>query len=364
MFGAPVVGEVWTVDIKVDLTIVKSFRHLVMADEGLGDIAQAFAAAINAEGWTTDVFTATVEGNKLIIVKLTPAGELALEMNIEAAGSASLAGDITFATIVPVAVVAELTGIPAEGETWRIALGSDTVEHEVVAGQTLGDIAQALAAGIVAAGMSDLTALAMGESLVIINLAGDPVAPTFTINGATDARLAASSTTPTAGLAGLAGLPVAGDVWTILFDSMAYQYQVGAGETLEDVAAGLAADMNTTAPAEFVAMALGSQVLILNLDGAVFTLTGTFTFGHVAVVADTLNAQSLAAVATLAGAPLAGEEWGVALLALNTSSTSTFVYTVLAGDTTPDIAEALARMINGAGGDFIARAEGRRKIML
>jgi hypothetical protein len=158
---------------------------------------------------------------------------------------------------------------------------------------------------------------------------------------------------------------VGNDLSTVL------SYQVGASatgegaESAEAAAAGLAAVINRSAPADYSALADGATVVVLNRAGHRFTLADL-------LVVDTTETDGPAGTAqvallTLSGAPVVGAIWAVRIDYPDEgqAGSQTISHTVGIGQTLADIVRALALGVNARlGADFTALAEGSELILV
>ena len=262
---------------------------------------------------------------------------------------------------------------PVDGEEWTITLNdgtessfsytvgvvSATYSHTVALVdaddnpatpetlETPADIAEALATKINAGVLSDFTAIVDGNVLLIVNQAGDAFTKTFDV--APTGSIGIDAVTPFESTVSFSGKRVAGETWYVLLaadDVSAHGYLVTADQALSEIAAGLAADINTNAAADFTAIVDGEKLLIVNRAGEDFTtsfeigLVDGSTGGSMAI-----DAAAATRSVDLGGTPAAGEEWTVSLTT-NPDTPSeiktTYGYEVSDIDTPEDIAAAIA----------------------
>ena len=194
----------------------------------------------------------------------------------------------------------------------------------------LADIADALGSAI-NEGTTDYVALREGNQLVIVKTSTDSFVATVAVTPADDRPGEPNSgnvaltagTTPSAATAILAGAAAEGETWTVGLGGFDYDYDVGAGETTSDIAAGLAALINFTNSLEGLVAALA--VLINEegtysaaADGTTLTITKpgstiTASVGDASGdFSDSDEADDQVAL-SLAGPLADGEDWTVTL---------------------------------------------------
>src|SRR6185503_4468646 len=127
-----------------------------------------------------------------------------------------------------------------------------------------------------------------------------------------------------------------------------------SSETLEDVAAALAAQIDDTA-AGFTATARGTTLVIARA-------TGSFAVGRAVTPLDGSAAAAAPAssVLTLTGTPGEGQPWTLTLNGLSVT------HTVSQGQSLSGVAGALAALVNGspALSGYIAAAEGQQLVII
>jgi Ca2+-binding RTX toxin-like protein/phage tail sheath gpL-like len=312
LVGTPIAGEIWSIALKVDASAVATLSYTVATNDSLADVAAALADAINKDETNAADYSATALGNILLVSKRTSGGVFTTEVTLTDAGSAALAGDMTIDNATASSVVAVLTGTPAAGEVWKVAIGTDH-SVTVVEGDSLADIATALAIDINDNAAADYVAIVEGDNLVITRLTAGALAPVYTIDSMVDGRLADSGDTPTTTTGLLSGVVVAGDTWTVDLGTSTHSYAAAKGDTLADIAAALAADINgdDTNAADFTATVDGDSLVIVNRVGTVFTTT--FSFIHANVAVPSTN-DATAYTATIIGTATAAETWRVSLV--------------------------------------------------
>ncbi|MFA5123470.1 FG-GAP-like repeat-containing protein, partial [Zavarzinia sp.] len=235
----------------------------------------------------------------------------------------------------PRATTVDLNGqTTGTAKVWSVTVSlrgvSSTHAYTAASGDSQTAIAAQLAASINASAADVFTAVNDGGVLVIVNRDGGVFKTSFTVAGVNIGVAAIDRSTPTEAAVNLTGKPATGEVWQIALSDGAttptvHGYTVAAGNTLETIAAGIAAAINGGAHAEFAAVAEGSTVLIVRRDGTLFAAT-----------------PRIAA----AGQPQLGQSWAVTLQSA-TSGPLSFSHTVVAADAThATVARALADQIN------------------
>jgi hypothetical protein len=223
------------------------------------------------------------------------------------------------------------------GETWtvQISLRGQSTTHStmVVSGDTRASIAGRLASLINAEAADVFTATSDADAdgmLVVVNRDGAPFKVTLAVPGETIGVETIDRSTPLETALNLSGTPVAGEVWKVILGDGAttptvHSFLVGGGASLQTIAAGLAAVINTGADADYTAVAEGGVLLIVRRDGTAFSATPQ-------IVA--------------AGQPARNEQWTVTL----TSATfPTTTFTVVPELDTIDISLVTGQFVNPAG---------------
>jgi Ca2+-binding RTX toxin-like protein len=259
--GTPKENDIWTVSLTIGGNTT-AFHHVVYA-ENADAVALALAAQINARAGAG--FKATTDGATLVIINVTGTDFQTSFGVTTISGDGQGTVDPTTATTTTV----DLSGDLVAGEFWRIVINGDaatTYEHEVLADETLADVAEDLAAQISEDG-TDFTAATQKDTLLITSLAGDEFTTELEI-------------TPF-------GLPVEGDRWTITLvhtdaslaievdddtveTTTTYEYVVQPGDSPYDVVRALAEEINTHGIPEFRATIEGNVLVIEDVAGNVF----------------------------------------------------------------------------------------------
>ncbi|HMJ89541.1 MAG TPA: calcium-binding protein, partial [Candidatus Acidoferrum sp.] len=243
-----------------------------------------------------------------------------------------------------------LGGTPAADDVWSVGLtfaGNTTeFQHAVASGESLTEIAIALAAEINARGGAGFVATSRGGTLVIVNLTGKTFITAFSVVGAGSGVLANTASTTVLTLNGAA---LVNELWSVTIDDVTVNHTVASvdadgdpetpqtrPQTTAEIAAALSAVINATVELNaFVAAVNGNSILITRLEGTAFTTT---------------------VQVTAAGLPVAGDVW---MLTLSSGMATQYGYTVQVGDTAADVAQGLADQINLIGlPEYAARTEG------
>ena len=324
--GAIVVGGQWT--IKLDTT---SFSTTVHAADTRDIVASALATAIN--GNVAAGFTATTAPGGILTIAKTNgtlftgsftsgagtvvpgAGQAGFKQGTYSGGEPVLTrGDERilyrggeqsyYATNDPKTTATPqqqivVSGLVTAGQVWTLTLNSGTTSgsavtyrYTAVAGDTLAKVSSGLAALVNAGGV--FTAVA-GNQFVVD---GSAFTATLTAPDGSVAIDAPRSLHSYSATATLTGAIVVDDVWTLSLDGSAFSYQVVADDTRNDVAAALAAAINS-ASSGLSATLNGSTLTLTKRGGATFagsftsgtgTVTGavsTTRYGHAAFQLDT-----------------------------------------------------------------------------
>ena len=366
--GAVVAGEIWVVSLDFGAAF---YIHFVTVERSLADIAGALAAQINADA---TAYSAMTEGTSLIVVKLT-GGPFTMAVG---RFNSSIGFVSVFSGTAVTVQTAILSGTPIVGDSWTATVDGQAQSVEVgetidsVVVDTPAEIAQALADKINSdPSLSDLTAAVktgITTTLIIVNRTGGALTNSFTVTPVATFQLVPNTPSiASAKTATLFGVPAAGDQWTVVLNSAAlttYTHTVAAGETLADIAAALATSINAdnTNAAGYTATSEGATLVVVKRTADSLTMAFSFTpSGGSAAMLTTIDAK--VTLATVNGTVIAGRTWTVVLTA--DGNTSQHNYKTVAGDTTTDIAKALAANINNnAAADFTATSEGATLIIV
>ena len=308
--GAVVAGDTWTVEL-VAGGVTTTFSYTVpLAGATLAEVAAGLAAAINLV--TTDDYVAIVEGDTLVVINTAGANFTATTTAVPVAGPAVLVasvpavvtassgsdvvvGDNGYATWDTAGLITTFgsTQLPYDplvtdpggndlilvGDGNNVVVGgfgNDTIITGIGADVVLGDNGQlqySAAGGVAvltAAQTTDVTGATGGGDVIVGGggTAGDVILAGV---GADLVTTVASTSTL------LTGAVVAGDTWTL--DLVAagvtttFSYVAVTGDTLADVAAGLAAAINAVTSDDYVAAVDADTLVVINQSGASFTAT-------------------------------------------------------------------------------------------
>jgi len=210
-------------------------------------------------------------------------------------------GEMALDRDIPRASTVNLSGLSG---TFHLTISLRGVSSNHVFASGAGSAAQGLAALINRDAADTFTATGDGDVLVIVNRDGGVFKTSLSLNGGNNLGSAViDRSTPTETAVNLAGKPALGEVWQIKLAEgtsapTIHSYTVlGNGalatpDSLEAIAQGLAAALNSGANADYAAVAEGATVLIVRRNGTQFAATP-------AIVA--------------AGQPQAGQTWTVTL---------------------------------------------------
>jgi Ca2+-binding RTX toxin-like protein len=322
--GMPVSGDTWRVSIDGRPYSVVASTTL----DTLAEIAAALVTAINNDNVGAAAnFSAAVDGNVLVIVNRAGATFTTL-FGIELAGG-GVPGVLTVAATVPKTAVVTFGGTPLTGDLWTltvagtpysVTIGNDyLIDGISTTVNTLSELAAALAEAInVDVGAANFTVSAHDNVLVIVNRTGTAFvtsavltpADTTTSSAAVNASTARSTTTL------LSGQAVENQLWrlrlTIGQVTTNYDYVVENGDTLADIAAGLAGMVNAATAGDFVAQADGQNLVVTNLAGSIFSTGFQLFLANATSGNFTVNPTvPTTTVATLGGTPVLGEVWTI-----------------------------------------------------
>ncbi len=264
---------------------------------------------------------------------------------------------------------ASITGTPRTGDvvsvtaydatlTGTTPVGQETASYTVASGNTAATVATNLASSINSAmGNLGISASAGGSSIKIIK---NPTTFTCSPAGTSETiSLVDSSTTSTT--AYFKGIPTVGDVISITaYDPLLVgiisggvetaSYTVASGNSLSDVATGLASAMNTVMGSNLTltATASGSNITFTHLATSTFTPVIAGATGTISLV----NSGNVT-TANIGGTPTVGVVVSVTahndlLTGTTPVGEETASYTVASGNSNSTIASSLASSINSA----------------
>ncbi|HSO01482.1 MAG TPA: hypothetical protein VLS46_03045, partial [Gaiellaceae bacterium] len=309
--GGPVnAGERWIVTLDGD-----EYLYVAQGGDTLATVAAGLAAALAAASG----FAAGLEGTILALTRLDGAAFTTL-FRVES----SSAGTIDPATATSRELA--LTGPVYAGDRWIVTLDGAEHSYTAQAGDSVSSVAVALVALVDA--LAGYAADQEGSSVVISRLAAGGFTASFRIVPAGAGTVA--GTDAATRVVTLSGPVNEGDTWVLVVDGEEYAHTAVAGDTLADVAAGLAGDAD--ADAGISAVAEGAPVVLTRLDGTVFPVAFRIEPAGTGTVATSATAKRV----TLGGPVNAGDSWVIALDGDDVS------YTAQLGDTLEDVAAALA----------------------
>ncbi|MBK8118781.1 MAG: hypothetical protein IPK39_05825 [Sulfuritalea sp.] len=378
------IGETWSVTIG-GVTYAYTVESLEVIAAKLAAAVQesantSKAAAAQAHAAFADkvkaAFVATSEGAPLLLANRLLGFSVTGALTPVTPSSGSV-GAATTAT----AWAIDLGGTVVAGETWAVRLGNANFALVASAADTRASVARALAKAFNDAQLAGFRAVGDGTALVIANTDGAAFSLTTTVT-APSGNSAGTMTARAASAQGrtLSGTPVTGEVWaasiTVAASSAAVEYVVTrvdhdgqpatarTPQTLNEVAASLAAAINADAQSGITALAVGSQVVVVERSGTAFS--ASFAVRPAGKLAQGA-ATPVARVATLPQALVAGQTLTVTLVGNDLSSVIS--YTVTATDGIVESAAAaaahLAAAINArAPADYTAASDGATLLVL
>jgi hypothetical protein len=340
--GTPIATDKWRIVIDGDT----DHDYEVTVDgtyNTLGAIAARLAFLINAD--TPRGFTAVADGAVIVIVKPTGEGfQAVFEIQTSATAPTATVQEIEGATTTAV-----LTGTLRTGDSWVFTVSGQVLPGIAVGAlTTMADIATSLATAI--NGLAGYLAIAVGDSVVIMDRAAPVARPTISLS---ISLASAAGTGSSIGVNGalnsvalsLAGTPVGGEVWTIALNgttSVAVTYGESVNgvtvDTLPEFAAALA--FKTNALATFSATAVGNTLIVVDRSGAALPSDLAVEVGQPGPATLPASAAAGASMSVaLQGGVIFGEKW---VLELTSGTALTSVnYTAKAGDTLDDVAAGL-----------------------
>ena len=374
------VFEIWTtapIDAKASaLDVYKAVSRLLNPNGSTIDIDPAFdfASRITSRPYTDNVAVRKV-GNVFLLTFQGAYRDLSIHdidtrllTTQEGTGASEHQALVTTVTLgrtdgevavdakSPRATTVDFTGrAVVTGELWSVTVSlrgvSSTHSYQAASGDTLQAILRLLAGSINDSAADVFAAGNDGDVLVIVNRDGGVFKTTASVGPSGLTVTSIDRSTPTEAAIQLSGKPAAGEVWSITLSTSAgtptvHSFTVLAGSTLDSIAAGLAAAINSGAPADYFAVAQDAVVLVVRRNGTLFAAT-----------------PGIAA----AGQPQAGSTWTVTLESATSRATSgqagtgPLVFTHVAGvdATHASVARALAERINLLGRpEFFATAQG------
>ena len=330
--GTPTVGEDWTVTLNKGSAGESVHAYTVSSGDTLSGIAAALSTDIDA----LTGYTASAEGEALSITRVDGT---AFTVDVtDPTGGSSVVDESTAQT-----TTVDFTGTPNEGEDWIVTLNKGAADesvhtHTVGAGESLSDVASALATDIDA--LSGYTAAVEGDTLVITTPDGTSFTTSFEIGTTGDASV--DDSTAKTRTVELGGTPSENEIWTVALDGTDYNHTVLPSDDLAAIADNLAGQLESVSG--FSTSVEGSTVVIVNVDGTAFTtdasITPPATQGD-ATVSGTPDADWIHDI-VLDGSVAPNDQWTVNLDGTEYSYDATGLDTDL-----DDIAAGLAGNISG-----------------
>jgi phage tail sheath gpL-like len=295
--------------------------------------------------------TADLPNRTINLTLTTPNLNITYQFSVAVADAFRL--DTEGAGVVPATLT--VRGSPSAAQLATVFLGAQRYEYEVQSGDTPGSIAGALAASLNSD--PDVSATASGAA-ISLELSGNPDTLRLDLGGAT--AVPATLT--------VRGTPRAGMIASAFLNDLRLDYIVRQGDSLDDIAAGLAVPLNANVNVDAVAngpaisLTLQNETASVSLDAEVdLPLSATATAPQVLQVlpsvqhflpgqgsaSNTVSAflgESLPAVpgdVLFFNDPVPGETVTVTL------SDTVYSYTVVQGDTLTDLLTKLAAEISG-----------------
>jgi hypothetical protein len=387
--GRVVTDELWRIRLTVGLAGT-TFGYVVEADDTLADIAAELAGAINATGPAD--YIATSDGEILVITSVDGAD---FTTTLRRFLAASTDGIVDPEIVDPTTTVATLFGVPVQNELWTIAI-TITID-EIPQTQTLHEYRIGLAAALTITGTpehGDVWTLVLNDdenttfsltldvaTFVAIDTDGEPGVSEAELAAALAAAINAYTPGTVDFVAMSAGptLEVSSKTepvsLTLAVNGEFVAAVEGELDSLAEVAAALAADINATADEAFTATSDAESVIIVNREGADFTTAFALTLadgnpaGAMVIDDHTATIRRI----NLSGTPAAGDTWtatvagsdyslpeldAAAITAFDTDGTaglSAAEITAALGEIAADLAEAVNA---GAPDQYTATSDG------
>ncbi len=281
--GDPVPGETWRLtigsqnyDVKVGDTLTLGGQPVTVATRA--DIARALASAVNST--VAGTIVATQVGDTLVLID-NAGGAFTAQLAVLTSGPAG--------TVVVTAADAVVTigGTPQAGQTWTVVLNGTTsvtvAFNEVVNGVTVNTLAKLGAA--LTFKIDQLSAFSatvgvsppVGTAVINVHATGG----SFANSAATVAGLSGSAgvVARSSATATLSGAPQPGELWTVTVNGNVTSLTVNptTPETLAQVAAALAAQINGLTNFVATVTASGTGILIVSATAATVTASASVT---------------------------------------------------------------------------------------
>ena len=324
--GTPNSGELWTVHFGGS-----EYPYTVADSDTLPVVALGLALLLDG----LDDVTAGVEDSLIACVDLT--GEpMDIRLSVSSPASATVDGTTALVKLV------HLGGSAVPGQSWSIQVDGVAFSCTVVDGDTMQDVAVALAIAIDAA--ADYLGHAEGTTVVVTRVLGGSFSLTATPPGGGSATVDESTATTKSVV--LSGPYNAGDTWSVALDGFLSSYVVQGGDTGSAVAAALTAGLESVGG--FAVGSEGQRIVVTRTSGGLFELAAAVTPSG----AGTVDDATATAVAMSPSGPVSpGDNWALTVNAVE------YLYTVQAGDSAASVAAAIAALVDNAPG-YIAAAEG------
>jgi Ca2+-binding RTX toxin-like protein len=357
--GETLVGDSWTIDLDGSTSVTVDYNDLVngITVQTLGEFAAALAYEINigANGF----LAAVLSGETTLVIVEESANFDEPSARVTRAGAGIVTSSDT-------ARILTLSGDPVVNSSWSVNVDGEVISVVAIEGYTAEDLATRFAQAINDNATLNSTHLATtsGEQVMIVRNDGNPLV--LTAISISDGAVAGTNVVADAGAANdawsleLAGTPVAGEVWQVVFDGTTLTLTIEEGMILADVAAGLAALFE--AENGYSGFVKDSTLILANNGTAatapvlsIVTLVNTIEFVDGSSVSNTRS--------SLAGTVIAGDIWTLTLV--SGDSTTNFNYTADAGDDLGKVAIGLVDAVNAAAADgYLAIAEGDDVIVI
>ena len=222
--SVPAAGNDWTVLLTSNGATAK-YSHTVVAGDTLSTIAVALAVLINADNVNAADFTATADGDSLVIVN-------------RAGTPFTLTNSFVIDPATADTTTVSLSGVAVVNEIWTITLTlggvAMTFSHTVGSSDTLASIATALATAINTSLLpeaADFSATTEGSALLIVNRAGAAFGITAAVDPAVSlvpTSIVSNDPSKTFALtAVLNGLPGLSETWSVTLNGHANSVVVG-----------------------------------------------------------------------------------------------------------------------------------------
>ncbi|MFZ4534333.1 MAG: hypothetical protein ACOYOJ_21320, partial [Alsobacter sp.] len=254
------------------------------------------------------------------------------------------------------------SGAPVVGATWALRLVFDgtsrTASHTVTEGETVADIARALAATVVLTAGADFSALANGNEVILVRRSAGGFSAQFLTEAAPFGDGVATSAVVT-----LSGTPAPGETWAVTVAGITYSELAIANDTVAAIATRIAGRINADTSSEgarFAAVGDDALLVIVNRAGTPFATA----FGITRVSGANVEASTATSTVVTLGAGLASGTSTALVLIDAAGAATTFSFTAPAGGATAAVVAAnLAGQIDALPA-FIASSEGAQIVIV